>query len=470
MWLFGEKDVVVVGAGSAGVAAAISAARNGATVLLVEKNGTVGGTSVVSWVSPFMNFHSATGEPVIGGLLDEIIGRLKAIGGTPGPLPCVGRPPWGKRPTVTPFDPNLLSLLYFQMLQEAGVELLLHTFLSEAIVRDGAVRGIVVQNKSGRGIVMGRAFVDASGDGDLAALAGAPFQKGREKDGLMQPATLYFRVGGVDTAAIAEYITAHPEDFRWYAFPIMPPDAPPEFERTPVTFSGFVHAIEKAKQSGELYLGRETLNGFAALRRGELVANTVRVNFVDGTRAEDLTRAEIDARTQVLSFMRFAVKRLPGFSNAHLLDVATSIGIRESRRIVGDYIITGEDVIEGRKFDDVIARSAYPIDIHNPEDSRSTWIQIKEPYDIPYRALLPRGVENLVVAGRCISASHEAHASTRVIPNCIAMGVAAGTAAALAVSKGVTPRQLNVAEVQRRLLDMGANLGAKAHLARGTGQ
>lgn len=451
-----QTQVVVVGAGSAGIAAAVAAARSGVKTILVEKSSELGGTSVSAQVSPFMSFHNSNSNPVNGGFLDEIIMELKKIGGTTGSLECKGKPPWGKNSTITPFDPYLLSYTYIRLLEDAGVNIMLHSFVSDVIMENNNIVGVIVEGKGGRKIISSQVVIDASGDADVAYLSGVPYKKGRRGDGLTMPATLYFRLGNVQFDKIKNYLENNPDDFRWYAFPVVEEPLIEKYDPEAFAFSGFIKAIEDSCQKGELYLGRETLNAFPGLRKGELIANTTRINNIDSTNSLDLTKAELDCRKQVVSFVEFAKKRLPGFAACYLINWASQVGIRESRRIVGEYTLNEKDVINGRHFEDVIVRSTYPVDIHNPDDKQSTWRCLSAPYyEIPYRSLVPKKIEKLLVAGRCISTTEEAHASTRIIPNCISMGQAAGMAAAISIDEGTEIRKINILKLQQKLFKTG---------------
>jgi len=456
----GIWDVIVVGGGTAGAPAAIAAARNGAKVLIVDKNGFLGGACTAGMVNPIANFHDKNGLPVVAGLFEETLKRLKDLGGCLGPIhPVEGNPPWGKNPTITPFSAEYLKFVLAEMAQQAGVEFLFHTFMTDILVDGGLMKGIIVNNKSGRQVLMASQVIDCTGDADLAALAGSPWTMGRQKDGLCMPVSLYLQMGNVDVEEIGRAIKKNPSDFRWYARGKQIDDAPKGCQRTPLFCSGFIEAIAKAKAVGELNLGRETLNLFTTVREGEITINATRVNFVDGTDSWQVAKAEVELRRQAISVADFTRKYIPAFSNAYLLNIAPEIGIRETRHIIGDYVINMEDVVKGKQFDDVIGRGSYSIDIHNPHDSKSTWILVDDSYQIPYRCLLPGKIENLLVAGRSVSATHEAAATIRSIPESFATGQAAGTAAALAIQKGCTARQLDVKTLQTTLRNQGANLG-----------
>jgi len=410
-----EYEVIVAGGGTAGIAAAVAAARNGANTVLIERYGFLGGTMTAGLVNPFMTFHAGN-KQIIKGLLQEIIDRLKSMD--------------GYDEKTKAFDHEAMKIIADQMIREAGVKLLLHTYITGALVtKMNVIRGVEVYNKSGRQIILGRVIIDATGDGDVAVMAGAPYEKGRKEDGLTQPMTLNFRMGGVDI------------------------DRMPSRDQINKIF-------EEAKAKGEIAIPRENVLYFSTTRKGEIHFNTTRIVKVDGTKAEDLTYAEIEGRRQMVELIKFLKEKISGFENAYLLTSAVQIGVRETRRIIGEYMLTEEDIVKAKKFKDIIARGSYPIDIHNPTGEGTTIKRLPpgESYDIPYRCLVPKKVNNLLIAGRCISSTHEAQAAIRVIPIVIAIGQAAGTAAALAAKLNVSPRELDVQLLQETLKKQGAIL------------
>lgn len=426
-----EPEVLVVGGGSAGIAASVAAARTGARTMLIERYGFLGGTSTAALVGPMMTSFSTEGhQRVVGGIFQEMVDRMVALGGAvdPATIPEVG--PYGGfirhgHLHVTPFHPEALKLVAQEMVTEARVELLLHTTFVDALRDERRARGAVVVNKAGLGVVRARVTIDTSADGDVAAAAGAAFMKGRPEDGKMQPATMFFRVGNVDDDAVdawvAEHGQVHPNE-RLYEC-----------------------VVQAAKATGEWTLPREYLSLYREPEPGVWRVNVTRVLGVDGTDPASLTAAEMEGRRQVWWLMQFMIKSCRGFEHARLLEAGTQLGVRETRRITGEHVLTGEDALEGRRFPDAIARGSYLIDIHDPVGTRTKLVQINAPfYDIPYRCLVPKDVDVLLVAGRCISVDHVAFGSTRVIPQCYATGQAAGTAAALAVRGGTEPRAVKV--------------------------
>lgn len=412
-----QAQVVVCGGGPAGLCAAVAAAQEGAQVLLVERYGFLGGMATAGLVNPFMPYYTG-GKVINRGLFAEIIERLRAAGG------------WSERSDKRgrdAFDPEIMKQITQEMVLEAGVELLLHSFLVGAGADKGQVQRAALATKSGLQAVSGQVFIDATGDGDLAAYAGAAYEQGRPEDGLCQPMTLNFRVGGVDEDRI------------------------PSREQINAQY-------EAAKARGEVDNPRENVLFFYTTRPGEIHFNTTRVIKRQATDFRDLTAAELESRRQVKEMVAFLRQEVAGFEHCYLLATATQIGARESRRIVGDYELTTDDVRTTRDFADGIARGCYPIDIHNPAGTGTVFepLPAGDSYAIPYRCLLPQGLSNLLVAGRPISADHGAHSSLRVMPIAACVGEAAGVAAAQALSSQAQVREVKVSDLRQILRDRGA--------------
>ncbi len=443
-----EYDVLVVGGGNAGCAAALAAARCGARVLLAERYGFLGGTATASMVGPWMTFHSGE-DRIVGGIAQEIVDRLVLAGGSPGHV----RDASDYVPTVTPFDPELHKALLFEMMRESGVELLLHAWFLDALREGTRVAGARVATVGGTRELRARRTIDATADAYVAASAGVPTQQGDAR-GRVQPASLMFRLSHVDFVAISEYVRRRPEQMR---------SSLKLHERTPgalTAVAGLYELWDAARERGAVDVPRELVSFFATPYDDEVTVNMTRVVDVDPLDPDDLTRAEIEARAQVMQLFAFFRADVPGFANARIAATATQIGIRESRRIRGEYTLTADDVLHARTFPDAVARSAYPIDIHNPAGSGTTTHRLAPgaSYEIPYRCLVPLDAEDLLVAGRCISTTHEAHASTRLTPTVMTLGQAAGTAVALSVQRGVAPRTLDPAVLRERLLRDGVDL------------
>jgi hypothetical protein len=324
------------------------------------------------------------------------------------------------------------------LIDKAGVSVLLHAFASDVLM-ESAWTGVVFETKSGPIVIRAKVICDCTGDGDVVAAAGAKYHVGRQ-DHLTQPATLLFRVGEFDADEFRRYILTHPEDWNGVF--------------------GLRRLVEKVYKGHEQDFPREDLLFFGTPHEGEVTVNSTRVLNVDGTNVFNLTCAEWEGRRQMETVANFMREHVPGFKGSYVIQTGVSICIRETRRIQGEYMLTEEDVVSARRFKDVVARCSYPIDIHNPE-GKGTLIKnvpAQEAYDIPLRCLLPQGLDHMLIAGRCISGTHIAHSSYRVMPISMATGHAAGVCAALAAEEGVPVHTVHAEKVQRELLEQGAIL------------
>ncbi len=442
-------DVLVVGGGNAGCAAALAAARGGARTLLVERYGFLGGTATAAMVGPWMTFHSGS-DRIVGGIAQEIVERLVSLGGSPGHIPDSS----DYVSTITPFDPEIHKALLFDLMRESGVELLLHAYFLNALRdRRGAVDGARFATVGGPRDVRAQRTVDATADAFVAASAGVELQSGDAR-GRVQPASLMFRLSHVDLSLLSRYVRTHPDQMR---------SSLAAHERTPdalTAVAGLYALWNAARERGEVDVPRELVSFFISPYPDEVTVNMTRVTDIDPLDPDDLTRAEIEARSQTMQLLGFFRRSVPGFAAARIAATATQIGIRESRRIVGAYTLTASDILNARTFPDAVARSAYPIDIHNPSGAGTTTYRLPPgaAYEIPYRCLVPAQVERLLVAGRCISTTHEALASTRLTPTVMTLGQAAGTAAGLSLAADVAPRELNPAALRERLIADGVDL------------
>jgi hypothetical protein len=457
-------DVIVVGGGTAGCVAAIAAARNGADTLLVERYGFLGGTATFG--NPFHGFMDGHGNLVVRGIPDEIVQRLVAEGGSPGHLRGMqwgpGAPP-GIEYTVTPYDHELIKYVLIKLCEESGVRMLLHAFLAGAIVEGERVHGVTVQTKSARRDLRADVVVDATADGDVAALAGAEFDYGGQ-EGEVQNVTLLFKVGNVDVNRALEALKAGDSPLQgWGTWHNKVTIGPRLGETEPVVL-GF-QARVNARLGGEQDASRTIILAMSSYRKGEATLNLTRTTNIDGTNDEDLTRAELEERKKVVEAVKaLREAKVPGFEECYLLTTAPQVGIRESRRIVGGYVVSRDDVLEGRKFADGIARGAYPIDIHDPKGGPHFFHFIKDgdSFDIPYRCLVPTRIDGLLIAGRCVSCDHDALGSVRNQATVAAIGEAAGAAAAMAVKQGIAPRQVDPVVLRRALTAQGAYVGETA--------
>ncbi|HYE80427.1 MAG TPA: FAD-dependent oxidoreductase, partial [bacterium] len=406
-----RTQVCVVGGGMAGASAAVGAGRTGVDTVLVEALGFLGGMGTAAMVYPWMP-SMAGGEQIIQGAFMDYYTRLTATGDA-------SRAPGNE--SVINFDKEALKMALQEEVIASGSKLLLHTWVGGALMEGETIRGVLGHNKSGTIAVLADQVVDCTGDGDIAKSAGAPFEQGRGFDIYGQAVTLFFRMGNVD------YNVAFKEQNK--RLKRYDQQIPAEYL--------FADLFKQGKASGELdpNLPISTIYFEKTLNPGVVSINATRVFEVDTTSVLDLTFAEVESRRQVAQLARFLRKRIPGFQKAFLQETATQIGVRESRRVVGEYMLTGEDVIHATKFPDVIARGSFGIDIHCADYTGCgiSGLDLVDgsSYDIPYRSLIPKVVDNLLVGGRCISVTHIALGSTRIQPVASATGQAAGVAAAL---------------------------------------
>lgn len=438
-------DVIIAGAGPSGTVAAISAARNGASVLLIDKNAYPGGMNTAAMVCPIMTFHAGD-EQIIRGIAQEIIDELIKRDGSLGHV----KDPIGVVSSITPIEPEILKLVYFDMLANLpNITVLFHSFISMASVDKGVVKEITVVNKSGTSTYRGRTFIDATGDGDIAAFCNAGFELGRPNDGFSQPMTLMFRMGGVESDKVVEYIKKNPEQF------IINKDCNlNEY----LAASGYFDIVNTARQNQDLLIPRDRVLFFQGVRKEEIFVNMTRVTKLSGINAKDLTAAEFYTHMQVEEIIEFFRKYLPGFKNSYLLDIADLTGVRESRRINCLYTLTMDDVVKGVQFEDSIAMCAFPIDIHDPVGNDLNWVRKNRTccYDVPYRAMVPKKLKNLLVTGRCISATHEAMSSVRISATAMALGEAAGLAAAIQSQNQCDFHSIDITDLQKKLNEQGA--------------
>lgn len=444
-------DVLVVGGGVSGCAAALAAARNGADVLLLEQNGYLGGTLTGCGVGPMMTFHAGE-KQVILGIMEELVAELVRRGQSPGHVPDTKQ----YTSTITPFDAEGLKLLLDEKLSEAGCTVLFHTFVGAVQTENGCITGLTVCNKDGLHTLSAKVYIDATGDGDVAAWAGADMTKGRPEDGAAQPMTMKMKYCCVDTEALKGYVLKNPE-----RFPKLAPHMEIFRQPVPVDLEGFDEEFSAAKAAGELSIRRENVLMFATGRSGEYIINTTRIVDHDATDAVSLSEAEQIGRRQCAELDRFLRERVPGFEHAMLEFTGPSVGVRGSRQLVGCCTLTAEDILSCRVFEDRIAHSAYPIDIHNPkgEGTDSTFVSRKGTYySIPYSIMVCPQINNLIVTGRCVSATFEAQAAIRTTPTVGAMGQAAGVAAAMAAAAEGNTREVNIKALQQTLADQGAYL------------
>jgi glycine/D-amino acid oxidase-like deaminating enzyme len=421
-----EVDVLVVGAGCSGTVAAVASARNSARTILIDMNGFLGGTSTAV-LDTFYAFYTPGDSPekVVSGIPDEVVGHLEAQDAV------VRRPNTYGAGTGITYVPETLKRVWDDLVMESGVQPLFHSLVHDVEIIDGRIR-VVYASKAGIRHLTARVVIDASGDADVVARVGGSYELAG-RDSPQQTMTTTFRMGGVDTD-------------RAFSFP----------------HSQLHEWMREANRSGRFQLPREEGSAHITPLRGVVATIMTRVPGVDLTDLDAHTAAEIEGRRQAHEYFRFLKTVVPGYENAYLESTSPWIGIRETRRITGDYVLKADDVLQARKFSDAIARCGAPVEDHQ-EGATTRWAYIPdgETYGVPYRCLLPFGLDHILVSGRCFSSTHEAHASARSMGTCMAMGQAAGTAAALAVRQNSAPRHVPIEDLQDALDRQGADFGQR---------
>ncbi|ANH80292.1 FAD-binding protein [Niabella ginsenosidivorans] len=438
-----ETDVLVIGGGPSGIMAALAAAEDGLQVTLVESRSFVGGNMTIGL--PILGFLGQKGNQIIKGLPQQFIDRLKTVQAASEHRPCP------LHMSLTLVEPEAVKTVALQMLVESRVEVLFYAFCAGVVMEGDALKGVIIESKAGREALLAKTIIDCSGDADVAYRAGVPCEYGNEQGGV-QPPTLMFCMGGVDTEKLRTSIAEEP---RTYLTDFIPAEY--FGQNNQFVLVGMRNLVKKAQDAG-LTLTTERTILITGLRKGEVWVNMTRVNGVNGTDPGSLTYGEIEGRHQIQDILQYLIEYVPGFERAYFLKTAPFLGIRETRRIQGLYTMTREDIMTCRHFDDAIAVASYPLDIHHPQGGGCTLEWCGDCYDIPYRSLIPRKIKNLIVAGRCISTTHEAMSAIRVMAPCMAMGEAAGRAAKMAVREGVQPADINVKKLQEELLGKGAYL------------
>lgn len=437
-------DVIVVGGGASGVVAALAAARMGQQVILVEHEAFLGGNMTLPL--PLLGYLDRQGNQIIAGIAEELVSKLRERGAADIHRQC----PFHVSYTIV--DAEAMKALLLEEIDKAGVKLLLYTTVVGVIMKDHSIEYVIVESKSGRQAIEGKIFIDASGDGDLAFQAGAPYELGDGK-GEMQPPTLVFTLGSVDTDQFRRFCADNPELFDDFDL------SESHFAKNEKFIAiGLRRVIEEAGKAGEVTPPIDRVIMFHTMNPGEMAVNMTRPRGVDGTNNEDLTRGEVECRRQIGQIIEFLRRRVPGFNNARLLRTSHKMGLRETRRIMGEYVLTSKDLMAGVAFDDAIGQASYFIDVHHGSNEGFSLEFPQKVYGLPYRSLLPKGIDNLLVTGRCISSTREAMAATRVMPTCMALGQAAGVAAALSAQAGISPKKICIATLQSRLREQGVLL------------
>lgn len=451
----GEYNVIITGGGGTGLMAAIASARNGASTLLLEQDGFLGGSLTAGYQLNFgqPSFVSKS-KQLIRGIPGEMVERMVVMGG------------FLRSNGSSPFDPEIFKYAGLKMLLQAGVNCRFYTAVTDSIVENNTIKGVITESKAGRQAFLAERIVDCTGDGDVAARSGVPYFLGRDSDHHVQPINMGFIVGGVELNAVIKHVKNNPEDFGMgLNRTILETGGKPV-----VRVTGFFEATRKyATDYGMQVL--YTRFGNLPTGSGEEICyvNMARAYKYNPLDPEELTKAEIMLREQVFPILKFLKHHIPGFKNAYLLSTSPSLGVRESRQIMGEYVLQAQDVTEGRMFEDAILHSAiafgkgghpHPVDGWEGAPGSTYEYPSKEwkEYEIPYGVSVPRKIDNLLVAGKCKSATHQAMALTKSVPVCMAEGQSAGTAAALSIKERITPRDLDVEMLQQQLRKDGAYL------------
>ena len=439
-----EVDVLVVGGGPAGLMAAQAAALvEGTKVMLIENRGSLGGNMTQGL--PLLGFLGRKGNEIIKGLPLRFVETLRSRGQATHHRACP------LHVSLTMIDPEGTKRLAWEIMEECGVKVLMYVMFVDVIKEGDQVKGVIIESKKGREAILAKTVVDCTGDGDVAFRAGAPMAYGNE-NGIAQPPTLMFSMRGVDSRKLRDAVADHPDiydiDF-----------IPNEFFRADdnCTMVGFRNQIKAAREQGYKLPVERTIF-MTGMAPDEWWVNMSRVNGVDATDPEQYTHGEEECIKQNAEIVRYLKAFIPGFENAYVDRVAPFMGIRETRRIIGEYILTEQDIFDCARFDDAIGVAAYPVDLHHPVGGDCTLMWCPDCYDIPYRCLVPLKVDGLICAGRDISATHLALASVRVMGPAMCLGEAAGKAAALCARDGVQPRELDVRKFRKALLDEGVYL------------
>lgn len=421
-----KYDVIVVGGGIAGVSAAVRAGKEKAKTLLIEHYGFVGGMSTAGMVSPFMK-HQVNGDTLVKGVFQDIEIEMRKRNGM----------------IDNGFYANTFRTAAYHLLSEANCSILFNSEIIKVNRIDNRIKSLTVLVENQQIDIEADVFIDTTGDAQILYLGDFPWVKGDETTGKLQALTLFFRMGNIDIQKATDYVKNHKDDFfKWMTY---------DFDFTKIiSIAGYFSNVKKAIEEGRLNPDVEYIFFTTLPESGEGSFNTSNILGMDASTSESLTQAEMIGRNQVYQVVQILQNEIPGFENSYLLETAVQVGVRETRRAVGDYIVTGNDIKNGSKFDDAIARGCYGIDIHGQKDESSRMEDLEEGqyYEIPLRSLIVKDADNLLVAGRCISSTREGHSALRIMPTSAATGEACGALAALASKNNMKVREINHQEVR----------------------
>lgn len=438
-----ETDIVVVGGGTTGPMAALSAARQGKKVVLIERFGSLGGNMT-------LGLNTKPSGVLSGGIPLEIWNLARSVGGVGADYVATTKIKDVK--IASPCDPEIMKMLLTRLLHEAGVRVLFETVVSAPVMEGNAVAGVIIESKGGRQYIEAKVVIDCSADADIAASAGAPYVLGDGDAHAVQPVSMYYTLANVDVKRLADWARQNPQE--------IPARSIPEDDKNldyGLWLTGFNNLIKAYQDEKGIELQRENITLKTA--NGVLYVNATRVLGVDGLSPLEMSDAMLEIYRQIEAYTEFLIEKVPGFENARIGQIAPVMGVRETRHITGEYTLTGKDVVDCTTFEDSIGADNCAMDVHEVKGADVDF-QGLGPYEIPYRVLVPLKVEQLLVAGRCISADHVAHGRTRNMPACMATGQAAGVAAAVAIDTGSSIRNVDVKRVQEILRKMDMPLKA----------
>ncbi len=439
-------EVAVIGGGPAGLAAAITAARAGKKVILLEKNGYLGGNLATGL--PPLGFLDEHGRQCIAGFGQELVERLQAR------KQCYGHRYCPKHNSISNMEAEGVKVLAIEWCQEVGVDILLHCETHHVNVENGRIKSVTLYGKCNEIEITADIYIDCSGDGDLAYLAGCSYEMGRDGTGVLMPPTVMCTLENVDNTKLFDYIEKHPEEVVFSKTIDQKPGYDAAYFRGSPNhiFVGMTVLFKRLKEEGKLPVNRESMIVINGLHPGEVYINSTRLLNVDATDILDLTRAELEGQTQLPKLIEIFREYVPGFENCYISSICPNLGVRETRRFKGIRRVEAEDALAGLVPDDSICLSGYKMDIHNGKDCTTVFKTIEKPFGVPYGCLVSSEIDNLMFAGRCASTDAQVIGSTRVMSVCMSMGQAAGVGAAMALDRKITPAEVDVSLLREELL------------------
>lgn len=458
-----QYDVIVVGGGPAGIMAALASARCGASTLLIERLGMLGGTATNSVIGPISPFHFGD-EQVIDGIPQEFMDELVRHEGSTGHMKTLD--PYGSGASLGFYDREKYKYVAQESVVKAGVDILFHSVVRDVVMEGQCACGLVVTSRDGDSVFRSKVIVDCSGDGDVAVKAGEEFVFGDSQTHKAQPGSAMFEMADVDVEKTYDYIVNNPDDFEFKSdcVPLRPYSK--RLQQHYFVAQGFKKLVKKAVDNGDLHFGRDSVIILNGVHPGSIHFNATRVSGYDLADSQQRAWAEIDGRRQIESVSEFMIKYIPGFEHAWVNDTSNEVGARETRHIKGVYTLTADDCYNGRKFEDVLSRGYFPMDMHNPDGAAGyrtdgkggSWTDLKDTYDIPIRCLIPAHIDGLVLSGRCISGESKAAGSYRTQGGIMGIGQASGVVAALSALGNKRPRDLDYHKAQDKLVEFGASV------------